>query len=42
MTIQLDYQRERFADDTVRGWLADYVEILRRFAADPYRHISVL
>jgi non-ribosomal peptide synthetase component F len=42
LTIQLDYQRERFADDAVAGWLARYVEILRRFLATPDDRLSAL
>ncbi|HKE19752.1 MAG TPA: amino acid adenylation domain-containing protein [Kofleriaceae bacterium] len=40
LVIQLDYQRERFADDAVAEWLADYVGLLRRFAAAPERRLS--
>ena len=29
LTVQLDFQRERFAEATVAAWLARYVEVLR-------------
>jgi hypothetical protein len=42
LTIQLDYQRDRFADDTVAGWLARYVDLLRAFVAQPEHRLSAL
>jgi amino acid adenylation domain-containing protein len=35
ITVQLDYQRDRFDDEVVDGWLQRYVAVLRRFAGAP-------
>jgi non-ribosomal peptide synthetase component F len=40
LSVQIDYQRERFADDAVASWLGSYVELLRRFIAAPDRRLS--
>ena len=42
LSIQIDHQRERFDGDVVAGWLARYVNILRRFAAAPGGRLSAL
>jgi amino acid adenylation domain-containing protein len=40
LTVRIDYQRERFADATIQGWLARYVDVLRVMTEDPERRIS--
>ena len=40
LTVQLDHQRDRFADDAVAGWLAAYLDILRQLATTPDRRLS--
>jgi amino acid adenylation domain-containing protein len=42
LTVQLDFQRDRFADDVVDGWLARYVAILGRIADAPELRLSAL
>ncbi|HMG54513.1 MAG TPA: condensation domain-containing protein, partial [Kofleriaceae bacterium] len=42
MLVQNDFQRERFAGDTVADWLARYVAIVRRFLAAPDQPISAV
>jgi non-ribosomal peptide synthetase component F len=40
IAVQFDFQRERFAEASVRGWLARYVEILRAMVASPDQAIT--
>jgi amino acid adenylation domain-containing protein len=39
LTVQLDFQRDRFAEDVVRGWLDRYVAILHLMMAEPERRL---
>jgi amino acid adenylation domain-containing protein len=40
LVIQLDFQRDRFAEDVVRGWLDRYVELLQVMISEPERRLS--
>jgi hypothetical protein len=40
LTVQLDFQRDRFAEDVVRGWLDRYVAIVHQMMAEPERRLN--
>jgi amino acid adenylation domain-containing protein len=40
LVVQLDFQRDRFAEDVVRGWLDRYVELLQVMVSEPERRLS--
>ncbi len=40
IAVQFDFQRERFAEASVRAWLARYIEILRAMVASPDQSIT--
>jgi hypothetical protein len=40
LVVQLDFQRDRFAEDMVRGWLDRYVEVLHVMVSEPERRLS--
>jgi non-ribosomal peptide synthetase component F len=40
LTLQLDFQRDRFVEADVRGWLDRYVALLRLMLAEPERRLS--
>ncbi|HEY1816138.1 MAG TPA: condensation domain-containing protein [Kofleriaceae bacterium] len=42
ITVQLDFQRERFDEPSVAQWLARYLELLRAMAGDASRTLSSL
>jgi non-ribosomal peptide synthetase component F len=42
ITVQLDFQRERFDEPSVAAWLARYLDVLRAMIATPARRISTL
>jgi non-ribosomal peptide synthetase component F len=40
ITVQLDFQRERFREPSVEAWLARYVTVLRAMIAAPDQRLS--
>jgi len=42
ITVQLDFQRDRFAEGRVNAWLGRLIEVLHMMITAPERHISTL